>query len=108
MADITITTDFGGALDYLRRGHRVARKGWNGKGMFLFLVPGSTFNVDREPMLTHFGVGTEITYHSHIDMKTVDGSVVPWLASQTDLLAEDWVLFDHEHRDTKEKDTTTH
>ncbi len=83
-------TDFGWALNQLRDGKRVGRKGWNGKGMFLFLVPGSTFKVNRPPLLGIYEEGTEIKYHAHIDMKTADGQVVPWLASQTDMLAEDW------------------
>ena len=83
--------DFGSALDQLKIGGKVARAGWNGKGMFLFLVPGSTFIVNRPPLLGIYPEGTEINYCPHIDMKTVDGSVVPWVASQTDLLAEDWI-----------------
>lgn len=82
--------NFGDALAAIKSGQRVARAGWNGKGMFLFLVPGSTFKVSRQPMLSVFGEGTEIRYHAHIDMKTAQGDVVPWLASQTDVLAEDW------------------
>ena len=66
------------------------RAGWNGKGMFLFLVPGSTFKVSRAPLLGIYPEGTEIKYHSHVDMKTAQGDVVPWLCSQTDMLAEDW------------------
>ena len=58
--------------------------------MFIFLVPGSTFVVNRKPLLGIFPEGTMIDYHSHIDMKTVDGTIIPWLASQTDVLAEDW------------------
>lgn len=69
---------------------RVARKGWNGKGMFIFLVPGSEFEVNREPLLSILGEGTKVKYHGHIDMKTADGMIVPWLASQTDILANDW------------------
>ena len=84
--------DFGSALDQLKIGGKVARAGWNGKGMFLFLVPGSTFIVNRPPLLGIYPEGTEINYCPHIDMKTVDGSVVPWLASQTDVLAEDWIV----------------
>jgi hypothetical protein len=87
-------TDFGWALAQLRDGKKVGRSGWNGKGMFLFLVPGSTFKVNRPPLLGIYDEGTEIKYHSHIDMKTADGQVVPWLASQTDMLAEDWELVD--------------
>lgn len=82
--------NFGHALVALKEGKRVARKGWNGKGMFIFLVPGSTFKVNRHPLLGIYEEGTEINYHAHIDMKTADGKVVPWLASQTDALAEDW------------------
>lgn len=84
--------DFGEALAHLKAGGRVAREGWNGKGMFLFLVPGSTFEVNREPLLSIMGAGTKVNYHAHIDMKTAQGTVVPWLASQTDVLAEDWAL----------------
>jgi hypothetical protein len=85
-------TDFGWAIQELKKGNKVARKGWNGKGMFLFLVPGSTFKVNRQPLLGIYPEGTEINYHAHIDMRTVDGQIVPWLASQTDMLDEDWEL----------------
>ncbi len=84
--------DFGAALGALKEGDRVTRSGWNGKDMFLFLVDGSTFKVNRKPLSNIYSEGTEINYHAHIDMKTVDGSIVPWLASQTDLLAEDWYI----------------
>ena len=83
---------FGEALHLIKEGRKAARKGWNGKGMFIFLVPGSTFKVNRPPLLGIYPEGTEIKYHAHIDMKTADGQVVPWLASQTDVLAEDWQL----------------
>ncbi|WP_374312472.1 DUF2829 domain-containing protein [Dongia sp.] len=84
--------DFSGALSHLKIGMKVARQGWNGKGMFLFLVPGSTFKVNRPPLLGIYPEGAEVRYHAHIDMKTAQGDVVPWLASQTDVLANDWVL----------------
>lgn len=82
--------DFGGAIKELKAGERVSRDGWNGKGMFLFLVPGSTFKVNRPPLLGIYEEGTEINYCPHVDMRTAEGSIVPWLASQTDILAEDW------------------
>ena len=81
---------FGDALELLKAGKKVARAGWNGKGMFLFLVPGSNFKVNRPPLLGIYTEGTEINYCPHIDMKTADDKIVPWLASQTDVLAEDW------------------
>lgn len=83
---------FGLAIEALKAGKTVARAGWNGKGMFLFLVPGSTFKVNRPPLMGIYPEGTEINYCPHIDMKTADGKVVPWLASQTDVLAEDWAV----------------
>lgn len=85
---------FGLAIEALKLGHRVARTGWNGKGMFLFLVAGSRFKVNRAPLLGIYPEGTEIDYHAHIDMKTAQGYVVPWLASQADMLADDWQIVD--------------
>jgi hypothetical protein len=87
--------NFGEALDALLRGLRVARSGWNGRGMWLVLVPGSTITVsegrplgDAAPEL----VGQQVQYQPHVDMRTADGSIVPWLASQSDLLATDWFV----------------
>lgn len=84
--------DFGRALQALRDGHRIARAGWNGKGMFIFIVPGSIFGVNRPPLLGIFPEGTRIEYHPHIDMKTAQGYIVPWVASQADLFGKDWLI----------------
>jgi len=86
--------DFSQALLFIKAGNKVQRAGWNGKGMFIFLVPGSTFQVNRAPLLGIYPEGTTINYHSHVDMKTADDKVVPWLCSQTDMLAEDWQVVD--------------
>lgn len=85
---------FSDALKLIRSGnnHVAWREGWNGKGMFIFLVPGSQFQVSRPPLLGIFKEGTQISYHDHIDMKTADGKIVPWLASQSDLLSDDWIV----------------
>lgn len=85
--------NFGQALEALKQGKRVERKGWNGKGMFLVLVPGSqglTVEEGRPFAKAGLPVGTKFNYLPHIDMFTVQGNFVPWLASQTDMLAEDW------------------
>ena len=94
MTGVPKPMDFSEALAWIKAGQKVQRAGWNGKGMFIFLVPGSTFKVNRPPLLGIYPEGTEINYHGHVDMKTADGQVVPWLASQTDLLAEDWQILD--------------
>ncbi len=92
MMEKTTSLNFGEAIVALKEGKRVCRNGWNGKGMYLFLVNGSNFKVNREPLLSIMGEGAEVTYRPHIDMKDAEGKVVPWLASQTDMLAEDWEL----------------
>lgn len=85
--------DFGMAIVALKRGLCVARKGWNGKGMFLTLQQGSKVDGDsmRNEGAKNFYSGCKCTIAPHIDMKAADGTyVVGWLASQTDMLAEDW------------------
>lgn len=81
---------FGDALEQLKAGKKVARSGWNGKGMFLYLVLGSAFLVNRAPLLGIYPAGTEIDYRSHIDIKNADGSVSTWAPSIGDALADDW------------------
>ena len=84
--------NFSCALDFIKLGRKLCRANWNGIGMFIFLVDGSTFQVNRKPLLGIYPEGTTINYRPHIDMKTVDGQIVPWVASQTDLLADDWYI----------------
>jgi hypothetical protein len=85
----------GWAVKELHDGNRVARAGWNGKNMYLFLIPGSRFTVDADKPMGKACpelVGMEVDYQAHVDMKTAQDTVVPWLCSQSDLLAVDWVL----------------
>ena len=82
--------NFGDALKALQEGMRVYRHGWNGRGMYLYLVPGSQFVVNRKPLVDILGSGAVVDYRPHIDMKTADDQHVPWTASQSDLLADDW------------------
>jgi hypothetical protein len=84
--------DFGQALHYLRQGFKLQRAGWNGTDMFIFLVSGSRFQVSRAPLNTIYSEGTWIDYHPHIDLRTATGEIVPWVAPQSDLLANDWQL----------------
>ena len=76
---------FGQAIEALKAGGRVARAGWNGKGMWLKLVP--------ESLADAVAFQYEALYAAPwIGMKTADQKFVPWLASQTDVLAEDWTV----------------
>ncbi|EMX9856216.1 TPA: DUF2829 domain-containing protein [Klebsiella michiganensis] len=91
---------FGLAVEALKQGKTISRAGWNGKGMYLWLNRGAFAG---EPPVSHIqGVSTAffdayegdvITRIPNINMRSADGSTVTgWLASQTDILAEDWVI----------------
>ena len=71
--------DIGVAVEALRAGDRVRRSGWNGKGMWLELQ-----NPDEHSKMTL----------PYVFMSTAQGDLVPWLCSQTDLLATDWEIAD--------------
>lgn len=73
------TFDFGQAISLLKAGKRVSRLGWNGKGQFLALQIPDEHSKMRKP---------------YIYISPVDNELVPWLASQTDMLAEDWIEFE--------------
>lgn len=77
---------FGHAIHALKQGKRVARAGWNGKSMWLLLINDWTIH----QLYAHEVDG--LLPLSWIGMKTADGGFVPWLASQTDVLAEDWLI----------------
>lgn len=111
---------FGEAIKALKEGKRVQRKGWNGKNMFLFIRPQDTLSVEMivnkvkslpQAVKNYYGKdfawtetekengkGPEnsfITFTSYICMKAADDTIVNgWLASQTDMLSEDWVILD--------------
>lgn len=74
-------TDFGWALNCLKRGQQVARSGWNGKGMWLELQRPDAHSKMTLPYIY-------LNYPD--DSENTPGARVPWLASQTDVLAEDW------------------
>ena len=84
--------NYGDALHYLKLGKKVARTGWNGKGMFVFLVQGSVFKVSRAPLLGIYPEGTTIDYRAHTDIRNADGTIATWVPSQGDHLANDWMV----------------
>ena len=87
--------DFGMAIVALKKGECVARSGWNGKGMFITLQNGFTVDgtlMRNEPAKNYYG-DSKVHIAPHIDMKAADDTyVVGWLASQTDMLAENWEI----------------
>lgn len=81
---------FDNILIDLKLGKKVARKGWNGKGMYIYYVPAQSYPAVTEVAKEEFG--DMVPYGAYIAMKTAQGNVIPWLASQTDILARDWEI----------------
>ena len=96
---------FGLALEALKRGERVARSGWNGKGMWLSYVSNGAYDVGCKTIGGDDRTGDYPILLPWIGMKTADEKFVPWLASQTDMLAEDWVIVDQPEFRTSTKDS---
>ena len=74
--------DFGEALHLLKEGKKLAREGWNGKGMFIVFVPSKVINLNEYL----------VKFNQHFVIKNVDGSVSTWVPSVNDCLAEDWFI----------------
>ena len=82
--------NFGDALALLKQGKYLARDGWNGKGQYIFLIGQDSLH----EMWTYTnGKNDNTPLLPFLAMVTVDSKVAPWLASQTDLLSEDWKNF---------------
>jgi len=86
--------DFGGAIRAMKNGEKVCREGWNGKGMFITMQKGYPNGIACNKNTSEaFGIpeGTEIFVTPYLMMRAADRTLVTgWLASQTDMLAEDW------------------
>lgn len=79
--------NFGNAIELLKQGKRVKRKGWNGKGIFLELQTPDEYSKMTHPYIYIDTTGLETSNPN------APKDRVPWLASQTDMLSEDWVLY---------------
>ena len=100
-----INITFGEAIELLKKGNSVTRTGWNGKGMFLWLKPATLVKSEwcKDPILKAIADdnGGEVEALGTICMYTKDSSgrkaiLTGWLASQSDMLSEDWKIFVHE------------
>lgn len=91
---------FGLAIEAMKKGMKVARTGWNGKGMFIWLSPCKYlgFNELYDPEFQNIAIKNPdgcMIIGGHINMKDANGNaVIGWLASQTDMLAEDWTIIE--------------
>ncbi len=89
---LTDGMNFGLAIEAAKKGCKIARKGWNGKGMFLYYVPEGRYLARTDAAKSIAAEDGKVDYGAYIAMKTANGNVVPWLASQTDILTDDWVI----------------
>jgi hypothetical protein len=87
--------DFGDALWKCRNGHKISRTGWNGPGQYVVYQAGYPDGIainKNTAQATGIAEGTVCQFAPYLMMRNAQGVFVPWLASQGDLLAEDWVL----------------
>ena len=85
--------NFGQALEVLKVGNAVARHGWNGKGMFVYLVPAAKYPPTTETARAYF-LGDLVPYNAYFAIKNVDDTVSTWVPSVNECLAEDWKVVD--------------
>lgn len=84
---------FGMAIEAAKIGHKISRKGWNGKGMFVYYVPPAKYPADRnsnETMVEHADSEGMVQYNAYLAIKNVDGAVSTWVPSVNDVLSDDW------------------
>ncbi|PEI49937.1 DUF2829 domain-containing protein [Bacillus toyonensis] len=81
--------NFGQAIEAVKTGNKIARKGWNGKGMFVYYVPAAAYPPATDIMKEAFG-GENVPYRAYLALKTAQNDVATWSPSTSDALAEDW------------------
>jgi hypothetical protein len=83
---------FGAALEALKKGLKVSRTGWNGKGSFIYLVPVNSYKAQTGAAKSFFGEDALVPYRPYLALKTAQGDVEPCAVSCSDALAEDWEI----------------
>ncbi|WP_230630033.1 DUF2829 domain-containing protein [Comamonas testosteroni] len=83
---------FGDALKELDLGKRLQRTGWNGKGLFVYLVPAASYPVQTGAAKEHFGEGAMVPYNAYFAIKNANETVSTWVPSVNDCLADDWLV----------------
>jgi len=86
----TFKLNFGQALALLKQGYKVQRCGWNGKGMFVYLVPAMTYKAQTEAIRCE--LGENIDYAAYLALKGTSNVINTWVPSISDCLSEDWQI----------------
>ena len=83
---------FGTAIEALKRGAKLARSGWNGKGMFIYHVAANSYPAQTGVAKAFFGESAMVPYNAYLAIKNVDGTVSTWVPSINDVLSDDWLI----------------
>ena len=86
--------NFGQAIEAAKQGKKIAREGWNGNGMFAYIVPAQSYPARTEIAKNHFGENAMVPYRAYWALKTAQEDVATWAPSGSDTLAEDWMVLD--------------
>lgn len=81
---------FGRALEAIKLGHKASRTGWNGKGMFVYLVPAASYPAQTGAAKGYFGEGSMVPYAAYMAIKNMNETVSTWVPSVNDVLGDDW------------------
>ena len=84
---------FGQAIESAKQGKKVARKGWNGQGMFAYIVPANSYTAQTGVAKEYWG-DKPVPYRAYWALKTAQEDVATWSPSGSDSLAEDWLIVD--------------
>ena len=86
--------NFGQAIEAAKQGKKIARKGWNGNGMFAYIVPAQSYPAQTEIAKNYFGENAMVPYRAYWALKTAQENIATWTPSGSDTLAEDWIVLD--------------
>lgn len=87
---------FGQAIEAAKKGSAVAREGWNGTGMFAYIVPADKYPAKTAVMKAQGFDGGMVPYRAYWALLTAQGDVATWAPSSSDSLAEDWFIMEKE------------
>lgn len=86
--------NLGQAIEAAKQGKRISRSGWNGQGMFAYIVPAASYPAQTGAAKQHFGENAMVPYRAYWALKTAQGDIATWAPSGSDSLAEDWCILD--------------
>lgn len=83
---------FGDAIEAAKNGNKITRSGWNGNGMFAYIVPAASYPAQTDAAKSHFGENAMVQYREYWALKTAQEDIATWAPSGSDSLAEDWTI----------------